>query len=167
MGRSPAGLLTHGPVPDVDLLQWIAGGRRPRPRPGDGSVRRVLAVDAEAAARALAAFLGELVAHGDPSAVVAARAVHARLVLPAAAAGPGLVHLRHRLHPVRVVLVVEPWSALRTDLRLDRIDRPHRSARAMEHWYEGAHAVLDRLRGEIGLRVGAFRSAPEHRPASA
>jgi hypothetical protein len=66
---------------------------------------------------------------------------------------PGAIRLRRRLHPVPVVLVVGAWSALRTELRLERACPPPHPGRRLDRWYAGAHAVLDVLRAEIELRA--------------
>jgi hypothetical protein len=141
-----------GHLVDVDLLHWFVPDRRPRPWPGDGSVRRVLPIDARVARAALELFLRD--AQPDRARPVMVTARGTELTLPGPRPGPAEVRLRHRLHPVRVVLVVDAWSALRAELRLDPVDA-RRRRRSLDRWFEGAHDLLDRLRFEIDLRAGA------------
>jgi hypothetical protein len=145
---------------DLQVLRWLTPDRRPRPAPDDGSVRRVLVWDVATSRAVLASYLAEL-APADAEAVVVTG--HNRLVLERAAdaggAWSGVVHLRRAVHAVPVRLVVDEWSALRTELRLERTDASRRGHRGLRRWYDGVHPLLDVLRFEISLRAPDLRGS--------
>lgn len=143
---------------DIAVMRWLTPDRRPRPWPDDGSLRRVLPHDRPTSHAALVAYVDAI---RPPSPAghrpIEVAAPHSRLVLtgwsPDASSWLGAVHGRRRVHPIPVRLVLDDWSALRTELRLERTEPARRAHRGLARWYDAAHPILDVLRFEIGLRA--------------
>lgn len=141
---------------------WIDPSSPPKRPWSEGAVRRILDLPYPFALAALDAVFDDgpetVLRDGSASLALATR-------LTRATAGecwiPGDLHVHRRARPVRVELVLEPWSRHRTDLRLQA--RCHRgTVRLPRHYYDAAHDVIDALRraiadGPIGLatRFGA------------
>src|SRR5262245_52199925 len=141
---------TVGHAPDLDVLGWFSPDRRPRPWPGDGSVRRVLPWDVDTVRAIVAELMAERTQRRTDRPTLEIAAGSARLVLAVqgvAGRWPGAVRRRRHRHPVPVALVVDPWSALRTELRLERI-RPLRRGEWVVRWYDTVHPLLDVVRFE-------------------
>lgn len=118
----------------------------PRPRPWpEGTVRRLVNVPFLVAVEALADALDE----GDAAGLTVRAA--AGWAGPGEVRVPGDLHLHHFQRcgrPVRVEVVLEPWSTTRSDLRLQVVCR-HRSIRLPRHYYDAAHDAIDVVRTRI------------------
>lgn len=62
---------------------------------------------------------------------------------------PGVLHVRSGVFGVRVALVAGPWSATRSELRLE-VCRRWCGRHLTRRYFDTAHDVLDRLRDEFG-----------------
>jgi hypothetical protein len=143
---------------------------RPAMRGTDLAIRRVLFVPFDAAAAQLDAVLADLVPtdahasrHGSERATITAG--RGRVVIdrhPAVAPRgnpldvievrrPGRVHA-HRLGPALAVdLVLAPWSAWQSELRL-QLHGGRGTTRLPRHYYDVAHPALAALRDLVELR---------------
>lgn len=133
---------------------WVDAAPSPRRPWTEGAVRRLVDLPFTTALDALAELLsdGPETILRDGSAWLAltpgrARATGAECWIP------GALHVHRCGRPVRVELVLEPWSSTRTDVRLQV-----RCARGTTHlprrYYDVAHDVIDAVRD--AMEQGTF-----------
>jgi hypothetical protein len=176
-----AGQLAAGPAGSTTVLidrhadfaehlpEWLSRDRRPPQLGSDQTVRRVLWTSFTAAVGALADCEHDLVIR--PTTVRGRACRHrrplARLLLTRithrtgdllAWEGALQVHLGRRALPVDVVL--EPWSAERTEVRI-QVPADGFRIRLPSTYFDAAHALVDRLRFEIEVRGGEVPARQE------
>lgn len=166
-GGAPATVLIDR-APEA-LPGWMGPDRRPPQLGTDFTVRRVLWTPFSSALVALDDMQESLGVR--PSTYLGRRTARprsmARLSLRRADAVrheellwiPATLHRRASGHAMPVDVIVEPWSVERTEVRMQvRGDR--RRIRLPRDYFDVAHALIDRVRFEVEVRVGERSACP-------